>query len=72
MSLIIECFLNIIYERDINGNKMALYFLLPFCAVTLALYKWNKVEAKTFVGDTFCYFAGSVITLAGIYGKFPF
>lgn len=31
----------------------------------------NKVEAKTFVGDTYCYFAGSVLAASGIIGKSP-
>ena len=45
--------------------------ILPLVMVTLSLFIYNKVEKKTFVGDTFCYFAGCVLAGAGIIGKYP-
>ncbi|KAA0172740.1 hypothetical protein FNF27_05840 [Cafeteria roenbergensis] len=44
--------------------------MLPFCGVTLALLAFNLSPAAVFVGDTFCYFAGMTIAVAGIQGHF--
>lgn len=54
-----------------NENFLSLLLLGPFCATSLALLRWNKVEAKTFVGDTYCYFAGCVFAACAIIGKYP-
>lgn len=56
---------------DYQENFLSLLLLGPFCATSLALLRWNKVEAKTFVGDTYCYFAGCVFAACAILGKFP-
>jgi UDP-N-acetylglucosamine--dolichyl-phosphate N-acetylglucosaminephosphotransferase len=48
----------------------ALYILLPFFAVSLALFKSNWYPAKVFVGDTYCYFAGMTFAVVGILGHF--
>jgi UDP-N-acetylglucosamine--dolichyl-phosphate N-acetylglucosaminephosphotransferase len=71
LTLMIENLFCIFGGHNPKNNLYSLVILGPFCAVTLALYKWNKVEAKTFVGDTYCYFAGSVLTASGIIGKSP-
>ena len=44
--------------------------MLPFLAVTLALWKFNKYPSQVFVGDTFCYFAGMTFAVVGILGHF--
>lgn len=44
--------------------------MLPFCGVTLALLLFNLCPASVFVGDTFCYFAGMTLAVAGIQGHF--
>lgn len=71
LTLMIENLFCIFGGHNPINNLYSLVILGPFCAVTLALYKWNKVEAKTFVGDTYCYFAGSVLAASGIIGKSP-
>lgn len=50
----------------------ALYLVLPFLAVSLALFRHNWWPARVFVGDTYCYFAGmtfAVIAILGHYSK---
>lgn len=62
------CYLN---DDAAKQNMMALLILGPFCAVSFSLLRFNKVEAKTFVGDTYCYFAGCVLAACGIISKSP-
>ena len=71
LTLIIENIFCILENDDAKTNKFSIMILGPFCAVSLSLLIFNKVKKKTFVGDTFCYFAGCVIAAAGIMGKFP-
>ena len=42
--------------------------IISYIFVTLGLYKYNKYPSKVFVGDTFCYWSGSVFTVCGILG----
>ncbi|KAJ2765291.1 tunicamycin resistance protein [Coemansia nantahalensis] len=51
-------------------HLFSLYLLLPFVAVSLALYYWNVYPARVFVGDTYCYFAGMTFAVCGILGHF--
>ncbi|EGG12610.1 uncharacterized protein MELLADRAFT_73788 [Melampsora larici-populina 98AG31] len=44
--------------------------MTPLLAVMLALIKHNWYPARTFVGDTFCYFAGMAFAVVGILGHF--
>lgn len=60
-----------------NGSKQledrhmfSLYMMMPLLAVMLALIKYNWYPARTFVGDTFCYFAGMAFAVVGILGHF--
>jgi UDP-N-acetylglucosamine--dolichyl-phosphate N-acetylglucosaminephosphotransferase len=62
------CMTKMINYRE---NFASLVLLGPFCAASLALLRWNRVEAKTFVGDTYCYFAGCVFAACAIIGKYP-
>ena len=59
----VENFLDIIDGKNAQDNLYSLMILGPFCAVSLALLQWNRADAKTFVGDTYCYFAGCVLAL---------
>ena len=38
---------------------------------SLGLFQFNKYPSKVFVGDTYCYFAGMTMAVAGIMGHFP-
>lgn len=71
LTLIIENIFCILEKDDEKTNKFSIMILGPFCATSLSLLIFNKVKKKTFVGDTFCYFAGCVIAAAGIMGKYP-
>lgn len=71
ITLMLENLMCIREGVDSKANFFSLVLLGPFCATSLALLKWNKVEAKTFVGDTYCYFAGCVFACCGIVGMFP-
>ncbi|CAD7922455.1 unnamed protein product [Amoebophrya sp. A120] len=51
-------------------HLFSLYILLPFVAVTLGLLKFNWYPSRVFVGDTFCYFAGMTLAVAGIFGHY--
>ncbi|KAJ2615142.1 tunicamycin resistance protein [Coemansia sp. RSA 1365] len=51
-------------------HLFSLYLLLPFVAVSCALYYWNVYPAHVFVGDTYCYFAGMAFAVCGILGHF--
>ncbi|KAJ2841248.1 UDP-N-acetylglucosamine--dolichyl-phosphate N-acetylglucosaminephosphotransferase, partial [Coemansia erecta] len=51
-------------------HLFTLYLLLPFVAVSAALYYWNVHPARAFVGDTYCYFAGMTFAVCGILGHF--
>ncbi|KAJ1918793.1 tunicamycin resistance protein [Mycoemilia scoparia] len=51
-------------------HLFSLYLILPFIAVSAALFHWNRFPAKVFVGDTYCYFAGMTFAVVGILGHF--
>lgn len=44
--------------------------MLPLAATTSALLLFNWYPSEVFVGDTFTYFAGMAIAVAGILGHF--
>lgn len=44
--------------------------MLPLIGTTLGLLKFNWFPSQCFVGDTFTYFAGMVLAVAGIMGHF--
>ncbi|XP_075152143.1 alg7 dolichyl-phosphate N-acetylglucosaminephosphotransferase [Haematobia irritans] len=56
--------------HQVAGHKFSIYLMLPFLAVSLALWKYNKYPSQVFVGDTFCYFAGMTFAVVGILGHF--
>ena len=71
LGLMIENLLCVVLNDDAKNNAYSLIILGPFVAVSTALLRWNRVQAKTFVGDTYCYFAGCVLAASGIISKSP-
>lgn len=67
-----------------ENHLFSLHLILPFIAVTFALYLHNRYAftkfttkfilhrhpARVFVGDTFCYFAGMTFAVVGILGHY--
>ena len=53
-----------------DETVFSLYLLVPFLACSLALWVFNKYPSRVFVGDTYCYLAGTVLAVAGILGHF--
>lgn len=51
-------------------HLLSLVLLLPFIAVSLALFAFNKYPSQVFVGDSYTYFAGMTLAVAGILGHF--
>jgi UDP-N-acetylglucosamine--dolichyl-phosphate N-acetylglucosaminephosphotransferase len=46
----------------------SLFMIMPFLAVSVALFRLNWFPSKVFVGDTFCYFAGMTFAVVAIVG----
>ncbi|MBW0531458.1 hypothetical protein O181_071173 [Austropuccinia psidii MF-1] len=53
-----------------DRHLFSIYLMMPLLGVMLALLKFNWYPAKSFVGDTFCYFAGMAFAVVGILGHF--
>lgn len=53
-----------------DGHLFSAYLMLPLATTTLALLLFNWYPSQVFVGDTFTYFAGMAIAVAGILGHF--
>lgn len=53
-----------------DSHLLTLYLLLPFLAVSTALYIHNRYPAKVFVGDTYCYVAGMTFAVVAIMAHF--
>lgn len=51
-------------------HLLCLALLVPFVGVSLALWKFNKYPSKVFVGDSYTYFAGMTLAVAGITGAY--
>ncbi|GBF90594.1 hypothetical protein Rsub_03166 [Raphidocelis subcapitata] len=51
-----------------DGHLFSAYLMLPLAATTLGLLTFNWYPSRVFVGDTFTYFAGMTIAVAGILG----
>lgn len=54
----------------INNQFLSMFIIIPFITVALCLLYFNMYPSKVFVGDTFCYFAGTVFASVGILGHF--
>lgn len=48
----------------------ALVLLVPFVGVSLAIWKFNRFPSRVFVGDSYTYFAGTVLSVASISGLY--
>lgn len=48
----------------------ALTLLVPFIGVSCALWKYNRYPSRVFVGDSYTYFAGTVLSVAAISGLY--
>ncbi|GAX76522.1 hypothetical protein CEUSTIGMA_g3968.t1 [Chlamydomonas eustigma] len=53
-----------------DGHLFSAYLMLPLAGCTLGLLVHNWYPSRIFVGDTFTYFAGMTIAVAGILGHF--
>lgn len=53
-----------------DAHLFSVYMVLPLAATTLGLLMFNWYPSNVFVGDTFTYFAGMTIAVAGILGHF--
>lgn len=51
-------------------HYLSTLLILPFLSVCLALFAYNFYPSKVFVGDSFTYFAGMTIAVAGIQGHY--
>ncbi len=51
-----------------SETVFSLYILFPFLCCSFSLWLFNKYPARVFVGDTYCYLAGTVLGVAGILG----
>lgn len=50
--------------------QFSLHFMIPFTALSLVLFSYNKYPSQVFVGDTYCYFAGMTFAVVGILAHF--
>ncbi|PNH07577.1 UDP-N-acetylglucosamine--dolichyl-phosphate N-acetylglucosaminephosphotransferase [Tetrabaena socialis] len=53
-----------------DGHLFSSYLMMPLAATTFGLLVFNWYPSRVFVGDTFTYFAGMTIAVAGILGHF--
>jgi UDP-N-acetylglucosamine--dolichyl-phosphate N-acetylglucosaminephosphotransferase len=53
-----------------DGHILSMFLILPFIAVTLGLLYFNWYPSQVFVGDSYTYFAGMTLAVAGILGRF--
>lgn len=53
-----------------DAHFLSFCLILPFTAGTLGLLIYNWFPSQVFVGDTFTYFAGMTLAMAGITGHF--
>jgi len=53
-----------------ESHLLTLYVLLPFVAVSVAVYIHNRYPARVFVGDTYCYVAGMTFACVAITAHF--
>lgn len=51
-----------------DGHLFSAFLMLPLATTTLGLLVFNWYPSQVFVGDTFTYFAGMCIAVAGILG----
>jgi UDP-N-acetylglucosamine--dolichyl-phosphate N-acetylglucosaminephosphotransferase len=57
-------------EEVVIAHEFSLLLILPYIATALALLLFNKYPSSLFVGDTFCYWSGTIFAVSGILGHF--
>ncbi|GFS36955.1 UDP-glcnac-adolichol phosphate glcnac-1-p-transferase [Actinidia rufa] len=55
-----------------QAHAFSIYLVQPLLATSLALFSYNWNPSSVFVGDTYTYFAGMTMAVAGILGHFRF
>ena len=73
ISLLFHNFIKIFIMQNDSSYEtqmISIYFLLPFLAVSLALYTQNRFPSKIFVGDSYSYFAGIILSCSAILGHY--
>ncbi|GMH32962.1 hypothetical protein BSKO_00796 [Bryopsis sp. KO-2023] len=53
-----------------NGHLFSIFTMAPLATTSFALLCFNWYPAQVFVGDTYTYFAGMTVAVAGILGHF--
>jgi len=53
-----------------QAHMFSIYMMQPLLATSLGLFIFNWHPAIVFVGDTYTYFAGTTLAVAGIHGHF--
>ncbi|XP_055597083.1 UDP-N-acetylglucosamine--dolichyl-phosphate N-acetylglucosaminephosphotransferase [Uranotaenia lowii] len=69
-SIIVFNFVEIFAGHCKEAYEFSLYIMIPYLAVTLALWKYNRYPSQVFVGDTFNYLSGMTFAVVGILGHF--
>ncbi|KAL9931685.1 hypothetical protein V8E36_009471 [Tilletia maclaganii] len=54
----------------VGRHLFSLSLLIPFLGTCVGLLYWNRYPSRVFIGDTFCYFAGQMLAVAGVLGHF--
>ncbi|EAN79997.1 UDP-N-acetylglucosamine-dolichyl-phosphate N-acetylglucosaminephosphotransferase, putative [Trypanosoma equiperdum] len=74
---IVHCIMQMRLESDpsyggpaTSGQLLAIALLVPFVGVSAALWRFNSYPASIFVGDSYTYFAGTVLSVAGVTGVY--
>ncbi|KAI8559095.1 hypothetical protein RHMOL_Rhmol04G0148000 [Rhododendron molle] len=55
-----------------QAHAFSIYLVQPLLATSMALFSYNWYPSSVFVGDTYTYFAGMTMAVAGILGHFSF
>eukprot|EP01013_Petalomonas_cantuscygni_P011065 TRINITY_DN24362_c0_g1_i1.p1 TRINITY_DN24362_c0_g1~~TRINITY_DN24362_c0_g1_i1.p1 ORF type:complete len:403 (-),score=52.42 TRINITY_DN24362_c0_g1_i1:125-1333(-) len=59
-----------LFGSSAPAHFSSLVITLPFLGAAAALWKFNQYPSRVFVGDSFTYFAGMVLAVAGVSGHF--
>lgn len=72
-SIMVNNMISIYFYSDslpVQNHLFSLFIIIPLFFVSLPLAYYNWYPANVFVGDTFCYFSGMTIAVAGVMGHF--
>jgi len=74
-SIVIACAALLHNFIQLNGpnaqqSYLSIFLLFPFLATSLALFCYNWYPSRVFVGDSFTYFSGITLAVAGIQGHY--